>query len=104
MPSSTTGTAITGIRVARQLCRNTNITITTRTIASIRVLTTSRIDSRMNLVVSNGYATFQPAGIVLSSRFTVSLTALATAIALALGARLTAKPPAGWRLSRTAKS
>src|SRR6185295_16859338 len=92
VPSSTTGTAITGISVARQLCRNTNITITTSTIASISVLTTSMIDSRMNLVVSNGYATFQPAGIVVSSRVIVSLTASATAIALALGARLTANP------------
>ncbi len=52
VPSSTTGTAIVGTNVARQVCRNTNITITTRTIASISVFTTSSIDSLMNAVVS----------------------------------------------------
>ena len=52
MPSSTTGIAIAGISVARQLCRNTNITMTTRIIASISVFTTSSIDSLMKSVVS----------------------------------------------------
>ena len=41
MPSSTTGTAMVGIRVARQFCRNRYITTKTSTMASIRVLTTS---------------------------------------------------------------
>ena len=41
VPSSTTGTAMTGISVARQLCRKTNITRTTSRIASISVFTTS---------------------------------------------------------------
>ena len=52
MPSSTTGTAMNGIRVARQLCRKTNITRTTRRIASNSVFTTSQIDSLMKSVVS----------------------------------------------------
>ena len=54
VPSSTTGTAIAGISVARQLCRKTNITITTSTIASNSVLTTSSTDSLMNAVASCG--------------------------------------------------
>ena len=56
VPSSTTGTAIAGIRVARQLCRKTNITMTTRKMASIRVCTTSRTDSLMKAVASLGKA------------------------------------------------
>src|SRR3569623_3485538 len=63
VPSSTTGTAITGINVARQLCRKMNITTTTSAIASSRVFTTSSIESRMNFVESNGYSTRQPCGI-----------------------------------------
>ena len=52
VPSSTTGTAIDGIRVARQLCRNTNITITTRTMASSSDFTTSLTERRMKAVES----------------------------------------------------
>jgi hypothetical protein len=52
VPSSTTGTAMVGIRVARQFCRNRNITMNTSTMASIRVLTTSSIDSFTNGVES----------------------------------------------------
>ena len=52
VPSSTTGTAIVGISVARKFCRNRNITRNTSTIASISVFTTSSIDRRMNGVVS----------------------------------------------------
>ena len=37
VPSSTTGTAIVGISVARKFCRNRYITRNTRTIASARV-------------------------------------------------------------------
>ena len=44
--------AIVGISVARQLCRKTNMTMTTRITASISVLTTSSIDSLMKAVVS----------------------------------------------------
>ncbi len=52
VPSSTTGTAIAGISVARRFCRKTYITRNTSTNASISVLTTSSIDRRMNGVVS----------------------------------------------------
>ena len=47
-----TGTASTGISVARRLCRNTNTTITTSTTASKNVCTTSVIEARVNSVVS----------------------------------------------------
>jgi hypothetical protein len=52
VPSRTTGTAMVGIRVARQFCRNRNMTMKTRTMASTRVLTTSSIDSLTNGVES----------------------------------------------------
>jgi hypothetical protein len=56
VPSSTTGTAMVGIKVARQLCRNANITSTTSAMASISVFTTSSIDRRMKAVLSRGKA------------------------------------------------
>ena len=52
VPTMATGTAVRGIRTARQFCRNTSTTIATRTTASSNVLTTSATDSRMNGVVS----------------------------------------------------
>ena len=52
VPSSTTGTAIVGMIVARQFCRNRNITRNTSTTASISVWTTCSTDSRTNGVVS----------------------------------------------------
>ena len=54
VPSSTTGTAMVGIRVARKLPRNRNITRNTSTTASIRVWITPLIDTCTNGVVSNG--------------------------------------------------
>jgi hypothetical protein len=52
VPSSTTGTAMVGMIVARRFCRKTNITMKTSTIASISVCTTFSIDSLTNGVVS----------------------------------------------------
>ena len=54
VPSSTTGTAMVGISVARRSCRKTSITRKTRTTASISVMTTSRIERVMNGEVSIG--------------------------------------------------
>ncbi len=54
VPSSTTGTAIVGMIVARRFCRNRYITRNTSTIPSNSVLTTSSIDRRTNGVVSYG--------------------------------------------------
>ena len=52
VPMMATGTAISGIKVARQFCRKTSTTMATSTIASRRVLKTSMIDSWMKGVVS----------------------------------------------------
>ena len=52
VPISDIGTAIIGIKVARQFCKNRNTTITTRSIASPSVLNTSFIDAFTKLLVS----------------------------------------------------
>ncbi len=54
VPSSTTGTAMVGMSVARQLCRKISITRKTSPTASKRVITTSLIDRLMNGEVSIG--------------------------------------------------
>src|ERR1700743_2974323 len=51
-----------GISVARQFCRKTYITSTTRAMASISVTTTSWIDRRMKVVLSIGSPSFLPGG------------------------------------------
>jgi hypothetical protein len=52
VPSSTTGTAMVGISVARMFCRKRYITRNTSAIASISVYTTSRIEIFTKGVVS----------------------------------------------------
>ena len=52
MPTSETGTAISGISVARSWPRKRKTTMTTSPNASPRVVTTSRTVSLMNKVVS----------------------------------------------------
>ena len=52
VPISDTGTAISGMRVARRLPRNRKTTMTTSTKASISVCTTSLMLSLTNTVVS----------------------------------------------------
>ena len=52
VPSSTTGTAMVGISVARMLPMNTYMTRKTRITASIRVLTTSIMATCVKGVVS----------------------------------------------------
>jgi hypothetical protein len=46
VPTSDTGTATSGMIDARQVWRNSRTTITTSAIASKRVITTARIESR----------------------------------------------------------
>ena len=62
VPSSTTGTAIVGIRVARKFCRNRYITRNTSSTASASVSRTPRIEARTNGVVSNGTTYSRPGG------------------------------------------
>lgn len=52
VPSSTTGTAMVGISVARKFCRNRYITKNTSTTASTSVCTTCSMEIRTNGVVS----------------------------------------------------
>ena len=54
MPSSTTGTVIIGISVARMFWRKTYITMKTRMIASNSVWTTFSIETCTKGVVSKG--------------------------------------------------
>ena len=54
VPMIETGTASTGMSVARQLLRNRNTTSVTRNMASNNVFTTSLMDAVMNGVVSKG--------------------------------------------------
>jgi hypothetical protein len=55
-PISDTGTAIMGMSVARQLCRNRNTTASTSSAASKIVLFTSLMEASTKRVVSNGMA------------------------------------------------
>ena len=62
VPSSTTGTAMAGISVARKFCRKMNITSVTSTMASASVLTTSLIEARTNGVLSELTTPLMPSG------------------------------------------
>ncbi len=53
-PMMDTGTARSGMKVARQFCRNTKTTTTTRTMASMKVVITASIEALMKRVVLNG--------------------------------------------------
>src|SRR5207244_12683180 len=61
-PMTETGTATTGMRVARQLCRKTNTTNVTSSSASNSVFTTSLINSVTYGVVSNAIVQRTPDG------------------------------------------
>ena len=80
VPTSDTGTASSGIRVARQPCRKTKTTMMTRTSASNSVLTISWMPSLTASVVSSEvtYSTSDGKRCLASSmsalaRFTVSI-------------------------------
>src|SRR5574340_758703 len=61
-PSSTTGTAMVGMIVARKFCRNRYITRNTRMTASTSVCTTPRMESFTKGVVSYGITASTPGG------------------------------------------
>ena len=52
VPTIETGTAISGMIDARQVCRNRITTSTTSSVASSSVVTTALIESRTKMVVS----------------------------------------------------
>ncbi len=85
VPMMLTGTARTGMSVARQLCRNTNTTSVTSSIASSSVFATSIIDSVMKGVVSNGELHVTPLGNDFASSFIRVSTAVRTSRLLASG-------------------
>ena len=96
MPSSTTGTAMVGISVARRFCRNSHITRNTSRIASTSVLTTSSIDLRTNGVVSYGDAGLQAGRKAAAARRCSSASTLCTVrSALAPVASVMPMPEAG---------
>ncbi|KGD55022.1 hypothetical protein DP49_6593 [Burkholderia pseudomallei] len=98
VPSSTTGTAIVGMIVARRFCRNRYITRNTRTIPSSSVFTTSSIDRRTNGVVSYGYLTTRPCGKYADISSIFARTAFAVASAFALVASWMPSAAVGWPL------
>ena len=62
VPSSTTGTEIMGMKVARQFCRKMNMTRATSTMASASVLSTSLIEARTKGVESELTKAVMPSG------------------------------------------
>ena len=89
--------------VARMLPRNRYITRNTSTTASIRVLTTSLIEIRTKVVLSNGENHSTPGGKVACSSFMRAVTASATDSALAPGCSMIATAPTGWPLNLASK-
>src|SRR5262249_8722372 len=85
-PMMVTGTVVAGISIARQSCRNTRMTTSTRTAASYSVLYTSWIDCSTNLVVSKGMSEISPCGNSRLSTASLSRTSFATLSAFAPGA------------------
>ena len=77
VPINEIGTAINGIKVARQLCKNKNTTSTTNTIASPSVFTTSMIEDLTKSLVSYGTSQSTPSGNLFLSSAIFSLMAFA---------------------------
>ena len=86
-PMTETGTASTGMSVARQFCKNTNTTSVTSTSAANSVFTTSVIDAVMKGVVSKGTIHCTPWGKLLASSAMRAMTAPFTSSAFAPGRR-----------------
>ena len=85
VPISDTGMTNVGTRAARQFCKNSIITNSTSTKASIRVLYTSFTDSFTNVVVSSVMFQSTLAGKYLDSSSILALQRSATASALLPG-------------------
>ena len=67
-----TGTASSGMMEARQVCRKTMTTSTTRITASISVLCTALMESRTKTVGSQTVSKFTPSGRSLDRRSMVA--------------------------------
>ncbi len=89
MPTTDTGTASSGISVARRLRRNAHTTSATSAIASPRLSRVSRIEARTNCVVSSGTVQVTPGGKSRASTAMRARSAAITPSALAPGCRNT---------------
>ena len=103
-PMTETGTATTGIKVARQLCRKTNTTSVTSSSASNSVFTTSLMEAVTYGVVSNAIDQCTPAGKLLASSVMRATTSRFTSRALAPGRRNTGVRAVGVPSNRPARS
>ena len=86
-PSRDTGTVSIGMIVARKLCKKTNTTISTRTIASKSVCTISFIDALIGSVESSVMLYSMSGGKRVAASLRMALTLAAVCKALAPGAR-----------------
>ncbi|MNI16458.1 hypothetical protein D3C73_697930 [compost metagenome] len=86
VPTIDTGTAMSGMIEARQVCRNRITTSTTSAMASSRVETTALIESRTKMVVSYTASYFTSAGMVFCISSMLAITASRISSALAPGA------------------
>ncbi len=94
-PTRETGTVISGMRVARQFCRNTNTTRMTRATASKRVWTISLMPSSTGRVVSSEIVYSMSRGKRWDRSFIVALIRLATSRAFV---------PGIWKTAMTAEA
>ena len=85
VPIKEIGTAIVGIKAARQFCNERNTTRTTKKRASNKVLYTSCTDWEIYSVISNGKLYSKPSGKFLLISFIASFTFVATSRAFAPG-------------------
>ena len=87
VPSSESGTATPGIRVAHPFRRNRNTTMTTRAMESIRVNCTSSTEERMVVVRSTTMPTWMAGGMDASNSGSRERTRSTVSIMLAAGWR-----------------
>ena len=85
VPTIDTGTAMSGMMEARQVCRNTITTMTTSRIASSRVSTTDSMEWRTKTVGSYTISYSTPSGKFWLSSAIVARTASDSSSALAPG-------------------
>ena len=96
VPISEIGTAIIGMSVARQLCKNKNTTNTTRIKASPSVLKTSSMVAFTNSLVSYGMLYSIPSGKRSFSSSIFNLMLFAVSSALAPDCKNTPSATPGW--------
>ena len=99
VPISDTGIVTDGMMVLRQSSRKIKITRMTSAIASIRVVSTSLMDSPTASVVSKASSYFIPGGKRLLSRSNSAMARLSTSKALAVDSWVMPIPTDSWPLN-----